>query len=346
MSIETTNTPAPAATPADAPIAREALLAELEAIPASDEAPLEAEPESAPEAVEAAPAEDAEPADDDADDATPEPAAAAAKPDPDLNSRLEAIQKAERRAKEALAKERAELEAMRKAAEPDLAELAELRELRRRAKLGDSSALLKFGEYADDDAELVARSVYALSKAAAANPQAKEAAARALRERESFSKVSELEQKLANLEKQLTEREQRAQAERQTAAYLDTASKAVTDETPIVRNMFTKSPDLARQRVAMARDYLHQQTGEIPDPVDVLKALEQVERDDLIARGIDPDLVLSKTTKPTTPAAGERSAAKTLSNDLTKQTKPRTAPLSPKEERAELLRALEAGQVD
>ena len=335
MSIEASTTPAPTT---DAPAGRAELLAELEGMPADDAAPVEDAP------AEVKPADPVTSEDEEAEADEPVKAADPA-PDVELNKRLEAIQKAERRAKEDIAKQRAELEAERKRLDPDLAELNELRELRRRAKLGDSAALLKFGEYGDDDAELVARSVYALSKAAAANPQAKEAAARALREREAGGKLSALEQKLADLEKQLAERDQKAATERQVASYLDATAKVVDDSTPIVRQMFTKSPDKARQQVAAARDYLMQQTGEEPEPADVLKALEDYERSELIARGFDPDSLL-KTTKQTTPAAGEKNSAKTLSSELTKSTSPRTAPLDPAEERAALLRALESGQVD
>jgi hypothetical protein len=176
----------------NAPATRAALLSELNAMPA-DNTPAPAETTEAPAetvaAVEATEAEALPPTDDatDADPADePAPEVAASPPaDAELGKRLEAIQKQERRAKEAIAAARAELESERKKYEPDLAELAELRELKRRARLGDASALLKFGEYADDDAELVARSVFTLSKAAQANPAAKEAAAKALRERES-----------------------------------------------------------------------------------------------------------------------------------------------------------------
>lgn len=335
----------------DAPASRAALLSELNSLPAeaAPEAPAEAV-EAAADTVAAVEATEAEGAVDEAADPADEPAAevvASPPADAELSKRLEAIQKNERRAKEAIAAARAELEAERKKYEPDLAELAELRELKRRARLGDASALLKFGEYADDDAELVARSVFTLSKAAQANPAAKEAAAKALRERETVSKMSALEQRLEALQKEIAERDQRAEAERHSAKYLEAASKAVDDSTPILRNMFNSNPELARSRVAMARDYLHQQTGEVPDPADVLKELEIIERNELVARGIDPDLVVKSTaTKQASPVAGEKRGTKTLSNDLTTQTKPRAAITDPKEARAQLLKELESGKLD
>lgn len=347
MSIEGSVT---AAANPDAIPGRADLLAGLESIPDTDVAPIEGASDAngqGTEAGQAAEGSESAEVEDPADDpgSTASTATVAPVADPELNKRLEAIQKADKRAKEAIAAQRAELEAERKKLEPDLAELNELRELRRRAKMGDSTALLKFGDYTEADALLVARSVHALSKEAAANPAAKEAVARALRERESTSKVDALEAKLADLQKQIADRDAAFEAKAQSETYLQGVTKVLDDSTPIIKQMFSKSPDKARQQVAMARDYLHQQTGEIPDAVDVLKALEDYERSELIARGFDPDSLL-RTTKQPTPAAGEKPSAKTLSSDLTKSQSPRSAPLSPSEERASLLRALNAGQID
>jgi hypothetical protein len=315
-----------------------------ESAPETEAAPA---PAPAPEA-KAAPVE--EPADeaDEADDVPgeqPATPAVEAKLDPDTAKRLEAIQRNERRAKDEIAKARAELDAERKRLEPDLAELAKIRDLRKRARLGDASAMLELGGFADDDAEAVARSVYSLSKAAQANPASREAAARVLREREQMSALEETRKELAALRDDVKRERESAAREREVAGYLDTASKAATDDTPIMRAMLERNPELARQRIKTARDYFHEHTGEIPDPADVLRELEIVERNELIARGVDPDSI--RIQKKTNPAAPEtKKAAKTLTTDLGTPTKPRTAPRNPKEERDELLRELERGQLD
>ncbi len=343
MQIEGSNdvssTPTPAA---EGGSDRASLLAGLESIPDTTVAPVGPVSTEAAEPVDTKPAEI--PAADPADTDDVEPAEVASKPvtDPELAKRLDTIQKQERRAKESLAKERAELEAKFKP--EDLAELAELRELRRRAKLGDPHAILKLTESTEDDAEAIARNVYKLSKKAAENPANREEVARTVRERELSARLEATEQRFAALEKQLADRDAAVVREQENSTYLEAAAKNIDDSTPIVRAMFSKNPQLARQRVAFARDYLAQQTGEIPDAADVLKALEAVERDELTARGIDPDLVRAKPSTPV--AAGEKRTAKTLNSDLSSPTTPRTAPASPKEEREHLLKALESGRLD
>jgi hypothetical protein len=341
MSVEGSNP-----TPAAAPDSRASLVAELNALPVEGAA--ESKPAAAPDSAAAEPPAEAAPAEQalsddatgaEADDVSDTPAPAP-KADVELAKRLDAIKAAERRSRDEIAKARAELEAQRK----EIAEQTEA--LKRRFKADPIAVMRELGASTSEDWDLVSRAAWANTEKAAQNPQTREAAMRALKERETTDAVAHLRDELTAVRKELAERDAKANAERQSAAYLTAVSKSLDDSTPIVKTLFDKNPTLAQQRVQLARDYLHQQTGEIPEPGDVLKMLEQVERDELAYRGIDPDQLL-KTTKPvSTPAAGETRSAKTLSNDLTKQTKPRTAPATPEEERAELLRALEAGQLE
>ncbi len=273
------------------------------------------------------------------------PPADAAKPDPELAKRLEAVQRAEKRAKEEIARAKAELEAERKKLDPDLAELKELRDLVKRARMRDPDALLKLADAQAEDAEDLARGLFRMSPKARENPANRDEVARTVRERELAAKAEAALARADEAMKRLADYEANERNARESAAYFDATSKAVSDETPVLRSMLERNPTLARQRIQMARDYFYQQTGEVPEPADLLRELEQVERNELVARGIDPDVALKSAPSRPAPVAN-RPAGKTLSNDLTKSTSPRPDPKTPEEEKADLLKALESGQFD
>ena len=118
---------------------------------------------------------------------------------------------------------------------------------------------------------------------------------------------------------------------------------AVTDETPLTRNLLNgKGATAAKERLLNIAVALWQQTGETPDATDVHKYFEEAERERLSDLGLDPDLVLksSRKLKTKNPVAGEKTSAPTLGNDLTTSTQPRGGPMTEAEEKADIIKGM------
>jgi len=348
--------------PAVAPDLRSKVLAELEAgaaneTPAavektetpSDDAPEEAAPESVDEAndaeteTEEAPA----PASDEADpgdepDTLPDKAETAPKeaPDKDLQKRLDVIQQAERRQKEAIAAERERFESHVRQLQPKLDRLEQLERAAQRAKYDPAGLLIELG-VGEDALELAAKQVYARSKAAQADPRLREQAAREMREREYADELTATRREMAEVKQQLAQQSY----ERQAQEYIQKVARAASDETPILRNWLEKNPARAEQRLADVAVRLLDATGETPDPIDVAREVEKIRRKELEEDGVDLSAFASRTKSKPTPA-GENKTAKTLSTDLSKSTKPRsTAPKTRQELMDEVRRELEEGRI-
>lgn len=356
---------APPPTAIDAPGAlaegrpgRAALLAEIETLapePAAVPMPT-TDPDAEPTVPEGTPAPDpdADPDDEDTDQEDVEEAAAptpgVVKPDPEQEKRLAAVQKAEKRAKEAVARDREAFEVERRSWAPKLeafeAERAQFETLRGRAKYDPVAVLLHLG-LTVDDLEPAAKSIYAHSKAAAADPKLKDAAQRAMREREHADVLTQTRRELAEVKQQMQERDQREVTQRNVTVYLEHVVKAAGDETPLVQRMLTKNVVATRQRLHQVAVSLADQTGEAPDPIDVVRALERARRDELDELGIDIDSAIKAPPKKTNPVAGEKkAAAKTLGNDLGTPISPRSAQANRTEVLADVRRALENGRLE
>lgn len=310
--------------------------------------PPDADP--APEPSEEITKDEPAPADD-ADDADLEPTkpAAQAKADPDLAKRLDVVQKAQKRAKEELARERAELERERERwkAEwnPRIQQAEQFLQLAGRAKYDPVGVLLALG-LTEDDLEPAARQVYAHSKAAAADPRYKESATRVMRERQVADELAQTRKELTEMRQQLQAREQAQAAEREAQRYMESVVKVAGEETPLVRTMLAKNAERTRERLAQTAMRLIEESGETPDPEDVVKALEQARRAELEELGIDLDTAIKAAPKKATPVAGETKAARTLTADLGTPAQPRAANRSRQDERADVLRALETGHLE
>lgn len=312
------------------------------------EAPAEpaTDTESAPEGIEE-PTHPTESANEEEPEADP-PAVAPSEtvPDVEQQKRLDAVQRAEKRAKDQVARERLELESQKTEVAKAMEEIKRFQELQRRARFDPASVLSALG-LTEEDFEPAARQIYSRSTVAAKDPRTREAAERAMREREQHSTVSVLQEKVEQLSKQIAERDQREQQDRWLGNYLSTAQKAVGDETPIVRNMLAKNQSGTQQRLQALASQLYQETGEVPEPADVVRELEKNRRAELEEAGVDVAQVF-KNTKNRTPAAGEKQNghSKTLSNEFTTTTKPRSEPMSREELRAETLRGLSSGSFE
>jgi hypothetical protein len=318
---------------------------------ASLRAALEKGEDAAPAAAAEEPAQDAPAGQSDAGEAVEAAKPDAAKPtaekvDPETEKRLAKVQDAEKRSREKLAAERKEFEAERakaaeerKALDAQRAEFEQFQKLRERAKVDPVAAMKALGI---DDLEYAAKQAYAATKA---DPNNKEAAARALREREAADKISATEKRIMDLEKKLEEREQRAMVQRQAEEYMSGVMKAA-DANPLAKHVMAKDPDHANQRLRRIAYDLAQELDDVPDAEDVIARFEQEERQTLTRYGVNIDSILKPdTTKKNEPTAEKKNAAPTLSHDLTTSRVAR-ARETEREKRDAVRAALESGKLD
>lgn len=296
-----------------------------------------------PDAEEEAPAEEESEGDEPAEDP----------PDPVAAKRIEAIQKAEKESKARLVQERTEAERLLQDRhrewesewKPKVEKVERVEKLIERADI-DPVAFADERGWSKEQKLHAAEQLY-LDAKAEEDPKYRAQRAIRLRERETSGKASALEKQLAETNAKL----ERFEQERREEKFVSKATTAVTEKTPILKAMLTKNPEAAEARIRAAASYIRQQTGRDPDPSDVISKLEEVERSELIARGVDPDKVFPKAppkakpngtngaaTKPKTQEAGERKTAKTAAVK-TSTTPP---PDKPPPTRDQLLQELEA----
>jgi hypothetical protein len=350
-----TETPA---APAPSGNDRASLLSELESLPSEPE-PAEKpaaesdassdEPAEAAEAAEPAKTDEEEDADTDADDLD-EPTKPPEK-DPATAKGLEAIQRREKQAKEAMARARAEFETereqFRREWAPKLEALERFQKLSQRARYDVAGVLQELG-VPKTDFEAAAKELYYATTAAEADPKYREAALRSAREREHVDALTQTRQELAELRSMIADRDRQQTIAAAVSEFIESTAKAVTDDTPIVSRWMAKNPAAVRTKLAhVAEQMIGENDGEVPDHADVVARLEKIRRAELEELEIDVEQYIKTPAAPkkTNPVAGEKRAAKTLGNDLGTQRTPRPK-LTPQEERADLVRALEEGRLE
>lgn len=273
-------------------------------------------------------------------DAEPEAKpAAAAKVDPETEKRLAAVQKAEARAREKLAaerkafdEERATLAKEREALAADRAALDAYRKAQERAKVDPVGYLRAAGVTDPETLEYAAKQAYGAAKGDPAN---KEAAARALRERELADEVADLKRWRAEQEKARTEQAEAAKVQREVTAYVDTLVKTASsaEDAPLTKHFMAKSPEKTTQRLRTIAFELAQEMDDIPDHADVIARFEKTRRAELEEYGANIDSILKPEQKKPDPTAAEKTAAKTLTNTMSTSRVPRS-PGSEREARA------------
>jgi hypothetical protein len=314
------------------------------------EKPAAKEPDPDPEEKPAEePAGEPEEEDDDESDAKAakaEEAKEEEKPDKDLQRRLSAVQREEKRAKAALAEERKAIADERRAVERERdearAELNAFRKVQERARY-DLPGVLRALGYKDDDFETAAREVYEASPKGQADPRLKGQAARSAKEREYDDRLARMERQNQELIAQLQQRELAQRAE----AWIDQAAKAASEETPLVQRMLERSPTRARAELKRVADRLIDETGEVPDHEDVVAELEK----DLDELGLVAAEKSAPSKTQTLPPAAKTKPAKALGSDLrTSSVQPRSQPMSRDERRRadmeQLAADMAAGRLD
>lgn len=269
--------------------------------------------------------------------------------DAELAKRLAKVRKTEKRARDAIATERAALERDRAAFQTEVKEIAEsakrFEKLKARAKYQPDVVLAELG-LVDEDFEDAAKILYARSKAGGADPKNREAAARLAREREQADRLTTLEKKNADLVDTLTKREQQELADRQAAAYVTKIAKRITDEAPLAKRRLAADPETARRELGAVAARLWESRGEQPSAKAVVKAYEKQRRRELVKQGVDIEALIKAPIK--TPAkAGDKKAAAAAKKPGEKGDK-KELPLTATSRalRDDIVAELEAGDLD
>jgi hypothetical protein len=327
---------------------RSAVMAQFEEFDPSaglpDDEPAEAatEPEEAPveeptEEAETPAEEQGEPEEATGETTDEEEAAQAAEvedePEPDaaIAKNLEAVKRQERRAREAIAKERADIQREIEEWKPRIEAAQKFESLKGSAWSRSEEVLAELGV---TDVEGFAKHIYKRTK----DPAATAADART---REAETRLEKLERQ----NRELLERIESQQVQQQAQQYLDDVSKAVSDDAPTLGTLLKNNPTRARERLRVTTlSLIEKMHGETPEPADVVAELEKqlaIERKEL---GLGP-APKPTPTKKTTPVAGERSG-KSLTGDLGNPTKPRPEPETREELLARTLAELEQGSFE
>jgi len=292
--------------------------------------------------------EEAEADDEDEDEETEEV------DDPELKKRIAAIQRAEKRSRRALDKERdamraefararEDLDRERQQWTPALQRAQRFMELENRVSANPVAVMRALG-LPESRYEDVSKQFYYLSKGIK-DPKFGELAAREQRALETSDEVMALRQELQEIKQERAQERVMAQQQRDAAEYIDTVASAITEDTPIVARMFESNRSKTLDRLRAIAAELIEVTGEVPEPEEVTRALEESRRKDLEEAGVDVATVVKrKKSKDKTGKANEKKTA--LSSNLGKPTQPRSTPRTPEEIRAQTLRDLENGALD
>ncbi len=301
----------------------------------------EAEDTDSDAPVDEGPAPAVEEDDEDEEEAKAEPEKPAEKPDPDLTKRLAQVQKAERRARETIAKERADAKAELEQAKahierewgPRVQAAQEFEALKKRAKYEPDAVLRSLGL---DDAglEAAARVIFSDTEAGKKNPQYREQALKLQREREQADKLAANEKQIAEMRAERAAEKQAAELAHHKTLYLDDAIKTGA-EAPLLKQLHAKSPAKARAQLWTASEQLFGETGEMPTADEAVERFEKNRREYLE----EMDIEVPKAAAKAEAVEAKKVAAKVAA-------KKEAAPKTLKEQREETRRLLEEGKFD
>jgi hypothetical protein len=257
--------------------------------------------------------------------------------EPAPDKAIEAIEKRDKRAREALAAEKA---AAKAELEAERAEIARLRaemtgkvtpfeELQKLAKTpGKELELLKkLGIETEDDHERYARNTYAVSKSGKADPKNKAYADQVSEKAGLAAEIAELRATAEELRNEFKTRDQRAAMEQFQNKWLDGFKEA--PPATFASLALTSSPEKARAAFLRVGQRLEAETGETPTHAEVLAAYEDETKADLRDRGLNDEqiaLMLKPKTaaKPVAPVAPPRTLDVSTGPTTTTVTTPTT----------------------
>ena len=309
--------PTPAASAPTGPSPREARAAKVAAF---REGAAKAEP-AAP-AVTAAPVEAPAKVEPVADDP----------PDPKTAKGIEAIEKRDKRAREALAADQAKWKAER---DLEVAELARLRaDLTGKAPKFDDlkklppakralEAMKLVGLDPDDEEamEVIARDAYARSKSGKADPKNKAYADQVSEKSALAAEIAAMKAELDSVKGEFKTRDQRAAMEQFQNQYLDQAVKAVPADPSFIGLALTANPTKARAALLQIGQRLESENGDTPTHAEVIAEYERSKRAELADMGVPEAQIAAMLAKPA-PVVVKAAPPKTLDVTVRSTTPP------------------------
>lgn len=206
--------------------------------------------------------------------------------EPEVAKKLAKVQKAEARSRAMIAQERADLERREAQFKEKFEAYGNFEKASKRVNYDPLGVLKQLGLH-EDNYELAAQQLYSHSKAAAANPKSRDAAQRALREREAFDRAEKAESEVQKLRDELMQEKQQMTEQRRIEAYVDGLVSTVSKKAPLLSRLVAKNSDKARLQLAQKAYSMAQESGDTPTAAEVVAALEKDKLDEYIAMGGD-----------------------------------------------------------
>lgn len=260
------------------------------------------------------------------------------KADPEVQKRLSYLNDQESRVRQDLAKERYEIDSKWKEIQEKHNQLEEMKTFVQNGRRDPAGLLLALG-FTKDDLAQVARDVFLNSTAAQKDPRYQQQAETAEMMRRLSVNTELARQKAEEAQTQMDQRWKQQEAARRTELYLDATQKAVNDTAPIIKRSMEHNPAKTRQELYNMAELIASSEGRIPEPTEVIKALENAFRKDIKDRGLDVDSLIK-------PASQKTVGQKTLTNNIGSSTKVTADPDDRKALLAEVRQRLEAGKLD
>lgn len=184
------------------------------------------------------------------------------------------------------------------------------------AAMEDPVAFYKELGFTEADFEDISKQFYFASPKAKENPKLKETADAYRRRLSVEGKLSQAIKKIEELEARENARQELQHRETVINEYLSDVVKVMDGEkTPLVAAWSTKAPIKFRQKLREKAEELAMELGYVPEPDEVMEALEHSRRAELEEVGIPLDSVI-KPKKTTEPTAGGKQKRPTLSSDM------------------------------
>ena len=300
----------------------EALAAEMERL--DDDGNL-VEEEAAAEETEEEPAEESEEEDDSEEDdseededdseeeSEEEETQSEDKPDEIAAKRIADIQTEEKRAKAAVAEERATFKAAQDEWAPRVKAAEDFEALRARAAEDPVGALL--GLVGDDvDHNHVSKQFYLMGKGKD-DPKFKEQAAEQARMRSNTAENASLRKRVEAMEKDRADEKLATQQREAVNTFLDTTLENVNGKTPLVTAMLAADPGGARDELLAAAQRVGEREQRDPTSDEVLAEMEKDQTRLLKRLGIEPPTAGPKAVKKTKPKKAKKTKAVAKTNN-------------------------------
>jgi hypothetical protein len=272
-----------------------------------------------------------------------------AKKDTEVEKRLASVQAAEKRSRDKIAAERAELDKRTEDLKVRSESLDKFEALKKNIHRDPAAVVAELGITDDAGLEAVARKLFAMTEAGKKDPAAAKAnaavAEQTLRAREQESTLEKIQRELKETRELITKQSDAQARQAETARYVSSIETAAKDSAPLVAHLLATDPDDTHDGLVKVYSRLLAENGEAPDAADVVAVFDKAQRAKFTKLGVDPESLIKNDPKKNIQAADKKHPAKTLGNDLSTPRVPRPTK-SDKEHRAETLQMLESGKLE